>query len=167
MTFGHTLLSESEKLLLREVFTSVQDSGSLSGYICTYVFVRFSSPCSHREMYSPESNSVDIVPTVEEYTTLLHCPRIQVDKVYSRAANILTFTKKLTRITGMSEQWVIGRIKQKGENRCIPWRSLRDQILAYPYTKKKVDVFALIMYGLVISPKALGHIDEAVTDLFD
>ncbi|MFQ6652787.1 hypothetical protein Gotur_024484, partial [Gossypium turneri] len=110
---------------------------------------------------------VDIVPTVEEYTTLLHCPRIQVDKVYSRAANILTFTKKLTRITGMSEQWVIGRIKQKGENRCIPWRSLRDQILAYPYTKKKVDVFALIMYGLVISPKALGHIDEAVTDLFD
>ncbi|MFQ6652788.1 hypothetical protein Gotur_024484, partial [Gossypium turneri] len=86
-----------------------------------------------------------IVPTVEEYTTLLHCPRIQVDKVYSRAANILTFTKKLTRITGMSEQWVIGRIKQKGENRCIPWRSLRDQILAYPYTKKKVDVFALIM----------------------
>ncbi|MFQ6652785.1 hypothetical protein Gotur_024484 [Gossypium turneri] len=90
-----------------------------------------------------------------------------LDKVYSRAANILTFTKKLTRITGMSEQWVIGRIKQKGENRCIPWRSLRDQILAYPYTKKKVDVFALIMYGLVISPKALGHIDEAVTDLFD
>ncbi|MFQ6660598.1 hypothetical protein Gotur_029056, partial [Gossypium turneri] len=142
----------SEKLLLREVFTSVHDSGSLSGYIRTYVFVRFSSPCSHREMYSPEPNSiekpimeseflnkvednalkeiwaqwddevkqlfycnygdlpylldinvdehlfralaqfwnsayscftfgeVDMVPTVEEYTTLLPCPRIQVDK---------------------------------------------------------------------------------------
>ncbi|MBA0671452.1 hypothetical protein Goklo_024182, partial [Gossypium klotzschianum] len=42
---------------LREVFTSVQDSGSLSGYIHTYVFVRFSSSCSHREMYSPEPNS--------------------------------------------------------------------------------------------------------------
>ncbi|MFQ6646970.1 hypothetical protein Gotur_019204 [Gossypium turneri] len=38
MTIGHTLLSGSEKLLLREVFTSVQDSGSLPGYICTYVF---------------------------------------------------------------------------------------------------------------------------------
>ncbi|MFQ6662368.1 hypothetical protein Gotur_030222 [Gossypium turneri] len=68
-----------------------------------------------------------MVPTVEEYTTLLRCPRIQVDKVYSRAANIL----------------------------------------AHPDTKKKVDVFALSMYGLVIFPKALGHIDEAVTDLFD
>ncbi|MFQ6654558.1 hypothetical protein Gotur_025487 [Gossypium turneri] len=58
MTAGHTLLSGSEKLLLREVFTSVQDSGSLSGFIRTYVFVRFSSPCSHKEMYSPEPNSV-------------------------------------------------------------------------------------------------------------
>ncbi|MBA0756735.1 hypothetical protein Gogos_021253, partial [Gossypium gossypioides] len=33
--------------------------------------------------------------------------------------------------------------------------------------RKKVDVFALSIYGLVIFSKALGHIDEAVTDLFD
>ncbi|MBA0638625.1 hypothetical protein Godav_025328, partial [Gossypium davidsonii] len=84
-----------------------------------------------------------MVHTVEEYAALLHCPRIQVDKVYSRATNVLTFTKKLTKITGMN------------------------QILAHPDTKKKVDVFALSIYGLVIFPKALGHIDEAVTDLFD
>ncbi|MFQ6642311.1 hypothetical protein Gotur_017326 [Gossypium turneri] len=108
-----------------------------------------------------------MVPTVEEYTALLRCPRIQVDKVYSRAANVLTFTKKLTKITRMSEQLVMARIKQKGENRCIPWKSLRDQILAYPDTKKRVDVFALSIYGLVIFPKTLGHIDEVVTDLFD
>ncbi|MBA0645728.1 hypothetical protein Goklo_013789, partial [Gossypium klotzschianum] len=46
---------------------------------------------------------VDLVPTVEEYTTLLRCSRIQVDKVYSRVANVLTFLKKLMCITGMSE----------------------------------------------------------------
>ncbi|MFQ6645850.1 hypothetical protein Gotur_019379, partial [Gossypium turneri] len=57
---GSHLLSGSEKLVLREVFTSVQDGGSLSGYIRTYVFVRFSSPCSHREMYSPELNLVQL-----------------------------------------------------------------------------------------------------------
>ncbi|MBA0879140.1 hypothetical protein Goshw_003234, partial [Gossypium schwendimanii] len=50
-----------------------------------------------------------MVPTVEEYIALLRCLRIQVDKVYSRAANVLTFTKKLTKITGMSEQWVATR----------------------------------------------------------
>ncbi|MFQ6655857.1 hypothetical protein Gotur_026223 [Gossypium turneri] len=50
MTVGHTLLSGSEKLHLREVFTSAWDSESLPGYICTYVFVRFSSLYGHREI---------------------------------------------------------------------------------------------------------------------
>ncbi|MBA0756350.1 hypothetical protein Gogos_020645 [Gossypium gossypioides] len=50
-------------------------------------------------------------------------------------------------ITGMSEQWVVAWIKQKGDS--------------------KVDVFVLSIYGLVVFPKALGHIDESVKDLFD
>ncbi|XP_052477242.1 uncharacterized protein LOC128032611 [Gossypium raimondii] len=77
---------------------------------------------------------VDLTPTVEEYTTLLRCPKIQVDKAYSRAACVPPLLKKLMNITGMSE---------------------------------RVDVFALGIYGLVVFPKALGHIDEAVSDLFD
>ncbi|MFQ6645277.1 hypothetical protein Gotur_020383 [Gossypium turneri] len=44
---------------------------------------------------------------------------------------------------------------------------MRDLILAHPDTKKKVDVFVLSIYGLIIFPKVLGHIDEAVSDLFD
>ncbi|MBA0789507.1 hypothetical protein Gotri_026551, partial [Gossypium trilobum] len=82
---------------------------------------------------------VDLVPTMEEYTTLLHCPRIQADKAYSRAVNVPTFVKKLMNIKGMSEQWIATRIKQKGESKCIPWKSLRVLILAHPDTKKKVD----------------------------
>ncbi|MBA0785324.1 hypothetical protein Gotri_026162 [Gossypium trilobum] len=46
-------------------------------------------------------------------------------------------------------------------------KNLRDLILAHPDTKNKVDVFALSVYRLVVFPKALGHIDEAVTNLFD
>ncbi|MFQ6630969.1 hypothetical protein Gotur_009047 [Gossypium turneri] len=46
-------------------------------------------------------------------------------------------------------------------------KNLKDLILAHPNTKKKVDVFSLSVYGLVVFPKALGHVDEAVTDLFD
>ncbi|MBA0575764.1 hypothetical protein Golob_024787 [Gossypium lobatum] len=82
---------------------------------------------------------VDLVPTVEEYTTLLRCPKIQVDKAYSRAACVPPLLKKLMNITGM----------------------------IHPDVKKRVDVFALGIYGLVVFPKALGHIDKAVTDLFD
>ncbi|MFQ6666816.1 hypothetical protein Gotur_033036 [Gossypium turneri] len=70
-------------------------------------------------------------------------------------------------ITGMSEQWVTARIKQKGDSRCIPWKDLKDLILAYPDVGKRVDVLALSIYGLVVFPKTLGHVDEVVTDLFD
>ncbi|MFQ6664592.1 hypothetical protein Gotur_031655 [Gossypium turneri] len=78
----------------------------------------------------------DLVPTVEEYMALLRCSKIQTDKVYSRAVNVPTFLKKLVNITGMSEQWVAARIKQKGDSKFV-------------------------------FSKALGHVDEAVTDLFD
>ncbi|MBA0671734.1 hypothetical protein Goklo_024605, partial [Gossypium klotzschianum] len=93
--------------------------------------------------------------------------KIQVDKAYSRAINVLTFLKKLMNITEMSEQWVVARIKQKGDSKCIPWKNLKDLILAHPDTKKKFSVFALSVYGLVVFPKALRYVDEAVTDLFD
>ncbi|MFQ6659186.1 hypothetical protein Gotur_028177 [Gossypium turneri] len=70
-------------------------------------------------------------------------------------------------ITGMSEQWVTARIKQKGDSRCILWKNLKDLILADLDVWKRVDVLTLSIYGLVVFPKTLGHVDEAVTDLFD
>ncbi|MFQ6650267.1 hypothetical protein Gotur_022239 [Gossypium turneri] len=54
------------------------------------------------------------MPTVEEYTALLRCSRFQVNKAYSKAAYVPAFWKKLMNITGMSEQWITARIKQKG-----------------------------------------------------
>ncbi|MBA0634522.1 hypothetical protein Godav_029187, partial [Gossypium davidsonii] len=109
---------------------------------------------------------VDLVPTIEEYVALLRCLKFQVDKVYSKAVNVPTFLKKLMDITGMSEQWVTARIKQKGDSKWIPWKRLKDSILTHPDVRKRVDVFTLSIYGLVIFPKALGHVDEAITDLF-
>ncbi|MFQ6653212.1 hypothetical protein Gotur_024728 [Gossypium turneri] len=41
-------------------------------------------------------------------------------RVYSRAVNMPTFSKKLMSITGMSEQLVATRIKQKGDSKCVP-----------------------------------------------
>ncbi|MBA0754919.1 hypothetical protein Gogos_021940 [Gossypium gossypioides] len=70
-------------------------------------------------------------------------------------------------IMGMSEQWVVARIKQKENSKCIHWKNLRDLILAHPDVRKRVDVFTLSIYSLVIFPKALGHVEEAVSDLFD
>ncbi|MFQ6622951.1 hypothetical protein Gotur_001753 [Gossypium turneri] len=113
------------------------------------------------------SRNVDLVPTVEEYTALLHCTRLQVDKAYSGAAYVPAFWKKLMSITEMSEQWIMARIKQKGECKCILWKNLRDLILAHSDWKKKFDVFALSIYGLVIFLRALGHVGKVISDLFD
>ncbi|MBA0880443.1 hypothetical protein Goshw_015530 [Gossypium schwendimanii] len=54
---------------------------------------------------------VDLVPTIEEYMTLLWCSKIRVDRAYSRAINVPTFLKKLMNITRISEYWVVARIK--------------------------------------------------------
>ncbi|XP_052885250.1 uncharacterized protein LOC128293777 [Gossypium arboreum] len=62
---------------------------------------------------------------------------------------------------------VVAQVQQKGDGKCIPWVSLRELILIHPDMKRRVDVFALSVYGLVVFPKALRHIDEAVTNLFD
>ncbi|MBA0876195.1 hypothetical protein Goshw_010541, partial [Gossypium schwendimanii] len=40
-------------------------------------------------------------------------------------------------------------------------------ILTHLDVRKRVDIFALSIYGLVVFPKALGHVDEVVIDLFD
>ncbi|MFQ6660158.1 hypothetical protein Gotur_028772 [Gossypium turneri] len=74
---------------------------------------------------------VDLVPTIEEYMALLRCSKIQVDRIYSKAVNVPTFLRKLINITGISEQWVTARIKQKGDSRCILWKNLKDLILAH------------------------------------
>ena len=107
-----------------------------------------------------------MVPTVEEYTALLRCPRFQNDRIYSRAPCVPTFWKKLMIITGMSEQWATARIKEKGDCKCISWDALKDLILTHPDETKKIDVFALSLYGLMVFPRALGYVDEATTDLF-
>ncbi|MFQ6668914.1 hypothetical protein Gotur_034378 [Gossypium turneri] len=215
ISWKFTPLSGSEKLVLREVFTSVQDSGLLSEYIRTYVFASVHIQLLDRELIMEDgfldkveedntavqtcvtqnnlrelkeiwdqwSNEVkqlfyssygdlpylldikvdkhlfrartrcwnpayscftfeggDLVPTVEEYMALLRCSKIQTDKVYSRAVNVPTFLKKLVNIFGKSEQWVAARIKQKGDSKCIPWKNLKDLILAHPDVKRKVDV---------------------------
>ncbi|KAL1081008.1 hypothetical protein V6Z11_D09G034600 [Gossypium hirsutum] len=64
--------------------------------------------------------NVDLVPTIEEYVTLLRCSKFQADRVYSRAVNMPTFSKKLIGITGMSEQWVAARIRQNRDSKCVP-----------------------------------------------
>ncbi|KAG8500602.1 hypothetical protein CXB51_004435 [Gossypium anomalum] len=82
-------------------------------------------------------NQEDMTPTIEEYTALL-------------------------RIDNAKKQ-----IKKKNETICIPWSSLRDLVLNCPDMLKRVNLFALAIYDLIVFPKVLGHIEVAVVDFFE
>ncbi|KAG8500851.1 hypothetical protein CXB51_002860 [Gossypium anomalum] len=60
----------------------------------------------------------------------------------------------------------MARIKEKGESKCISWGALKDLIQTYLDEAKKVDIFDLSLYGLMVFPKVLGYVDDATTDLF-
>ncbi|KAG8484959.1 hypothetical protein CXB51_021027 [Gossypium anomalum] len=210
MTVVVTPLSGSEKLRLREVFASVQDSGSLSGYIRTYGID--SRSVSKLESFVMENGLLDRV----EGNANVHrwSERTQLEKGDNIAAGYMSELSGYTRISvtqnnlqelkeiwnqwgnetkqlfygyscftfgevdlvptveeytallRMSEQWITAKIKEKGECKCISWDALKGLILTHPDETKRVDVFALSLYELMVFPRALGYMDEATTDLF-
>ncbi|KAG8493641.1 hypothetical protein CXB51_011779 [Gossypium anomalum] len=84
-------------------------------------------------------NQEDMTPTIEEYAALLRIDNVQFGKIYVKEPKPLTFRKKLpTRIGSESS----GHLK-------------------------RVNLFALAIYGLVIFLRVLGHIEVAVFDFFE
>ncbi|KAG8482835.1 hypothetical protein CXB51_024478 [Gossypium anomalum] len=60
----------------------------------------------------------------QTYGDLSYLLDIMGYRTYVRPATLPTFTKKLVMITGMSEQWAIARVQQKGDSKGIPWTLL-------------------------------------------
>ncbi|KAG8482598.1 hypothetical protein CXB51_024386 [Gossypium anomalum] len=87
---------------------------------------------------------VNLVPTVEEYTALLRCPKFQVDRIYSRAVNAPTFWKKLMAITEMNEQWITARIKEKGECKALGYVDEATTDLFHRLSKRVTSVPAIL-----------------------
>ncbi|KAG8502393.1 hypothetical protein CXB51_000451 [Gossypium anomalum] len=112
-------------------------------------------------------NQEDMTPTIEEYAALLRIDNVQFGKIYVKEPKPLTFRKKLVRLTDITDAWAEKQIKKKNETVCIPWSSLRESVLSHPDILKRVNLFALAIYGLVIFPRVLGHIEVAVFDFFE
>ncbi|KAG8501927.1 hypothetical protein CXB51_004587 [Gossypium anomalum] len=112
-------------------------------------------------------NQEDMTPTIEEYATLLRIDNMQFYKIYVKEPKPMTFKKKLMRLTDMTDTWAEKQIKKKNETSCIPWFSLRDLVLNHPDMLKRVNLFALAIYGLIVFPRVLGHIEVAVVDFFE
>ncbi|KAE8735344.1 No pollen germination related 2 [Hibiscus syriacus] len=112
-------------------------------------------------------NKEDLVPTIEEYTTLLHIEGALDNRIYSKSIKTQPFRVKLAKIAGVREEWVVSRTKQKGESEGIAWTNIKELIQSHPDIKVRFDLFALGIYGMVIFPKVLGYVEAAVVDLFE
>ncbi|KAG8472142.1 hypothetical protein CXB51_036833 [Gossypium anomalum] len=112
-------------------------------------------------------NQEDMTPTIEEYAALLRIDNVQFGKIYVKEPKPMTFKKKLVRLIDMTDAWAEKQIKKKNETICIPWSSLRESVLSHPDILKRVNLFALAIYGLVIFPRVLGHLEVAVFDFFE
>ncbi|KAG8503903.1 hypothetical protein CXB51_001856 [Gossypium anomalum] len=125
--------------------------------------IRFWDPAYQCFIFNQEY----MTPTVEEYVALLRINNVQFYKIYVKEPKPMTFKKKLVKLTGLTDTWAEKQIKKKNEISCIPWFSLRDLVLNHPDILKRVNLFALSIYGLVVFPKVLGHIEVAVVDFFE
>ncbi|KAG8504114.1 hypothetical protein CXB51_002425 [Gossypium anomalum] len=76
-------------------------------------------------------NQEDMTPTIEEYAALLRIDNVQFGKIYVKEPKPLTFRKSY----------------------------LRESVLSHPDILKRVNLFAMAIYGLVIFPRVLGHIE--------
>ncbi|MBA0788964.1 hypothetical protein Gotri_025433 [Gossypium trilobum] len=112
-------------------------------------------------------NQEDMTPTIEEYVALLRIDNVQLNKIYVNEPKLMTFKKKLMKLTGMADTWAEKQIKKKNEISCVPWFSLWELVQNHPDISKRINLLTLAVYGLIVFPKVLGHIEVAVVDFFE
>ncbi|MBA0634144.1 hypothetical protein Godav_029533 [Gossypium davidsonii] len=78
----------------------------------------------------------------------------------------MTFKKKPIKLTGITDTWAKKQIRKKNEVSCVLWFSLRELVQNHLDILKRVDLFALAIYGLVVFLKVLGHKEVLVVDFF-
>lgn len=111
-------------------------------------------------------NKVDMTPTIEEYSSLLRIDHMQPDKIYWRAQKT-GHRRKLAKLLGMTTVEVDQHLKKKGDTECLPWSFLNGYIKKHMEDEQGLLAFAMAIYGLVVFPKVLGHVEVSVIDFFD
>ncbi|XVF26646.1 hypothetical protein REPUB_Repub14bG0035900 [Reevesia pubescens] len=103
--------------------------------------------------------------TVKEYSTLLHIQPKNRSMVYWKEPKKLKYRKKVSKILGMDGNDIEGSVK--GESHGVPWNLLKPYIMRDGNEEQSMKLFTLAIYGLVVFPKVLGHIEISVIDFFE
>ena len=111
-------------------------------------------------------NREGLMPTTEEYSMLirlnLQCP----DKVYYRRTR-LGVCKKLAKIMGIEPIDADGYLVNKRGTIELKWVFLRDFINIHINEDRGLVTLALSIYGLVIFPRVIRHVEVIVINFFE
>ena len=101
-------------------------------------------------------NREDLMPTVEEYSMLIRLNLQCSDKVYYRRTR-LGIRKKLAKIMEIEPVDVDSYLVNKGGSIGLEWVFLRDFINSHINEDRGLATLALLIYGLIIFPRVIGH----------
>ncbi|MBA0786354.1 hypothetical protein Gotri_028069, partial [Gossypium trilobum] len=105
-------------------------------------------------------NEVDMVPTTEEYSTLLHYDFRDPLRIYWKQN--VNFWGLLANLMGLPIDIVKVRLKDKNSP-YISWSDIRD-VMGKANGDRHLELFAFTVYGLIMFPKALGYVSVELAD---
>ncbi|GMI67698.1 hypothetical protein HRI_000439100 [Hibiscus trionum] len=110
---------------------------------------------------------LDLTPTIKEYQDHVNCKKIKENRVYSKTGKNKPFRVKLQKLSDTLMLWVDRQVGTWNNKEYLKVDGILPLASVYPAGRVQRNLFALLIYGLVLFPKALGFIHPAVFDLFD
>ena len=107
-------------------------------------------------------NHENLIPTVEVYSTLLRIAPPNLDKVFWKKAKKVSFKKKLAQIMNINASILDLKTKQKGRNEYVQYDFLKEYILKNNDDDRVMDMFALIVYGVMIFSQSSRYVDATI-----
>ncbi|XP_039064336.1 uncharacterized protein LOC120209373 [Hibiscus syriacus] len=150
----------NEKTLFRGIYGDIVEL--LRAPIDTVV-IRALAECWNPAYRCFTFGKVDMMPTLEEYTTLLNIPNARRHSIYTKAIRPKGFIAKMITLTGKTKEWVEEYIRDEG----ISWAQLKSLIYEQTPSKRRRDHFALAIYDLVIFPRNEDHFDIALINFVE
>ncbi|XP_057953336.1 uncharacterized protein LOC131147782 [Malania oleifera] len=100
-------------------------------------------------------DGIDMVPTIEEYTSLLHLMTQRSPYRTYVPNSRISLARELYNLAGVKIQRTVGESKR------ITWKCLKELLEEEKGEEVQIHLFALAIYGLIVFPKELGTIDRS------
>ena len=95
-----------------------------------------------------------MTPIVEEYAALLRISPSNSDKVFWKNGKKVPFRKKLAQMMNIDASFLVCTTKQKGKNKCVQRDFLKRYIIENNDDDQVMDIFALVVYGILVFPQS-------------